>query len=48
VLCDDPELLYAEHPDAYKAIEPVIDGARARRRRNRRLAALLPIVNVKR
>jgi len=46
VLCDDPELLYAEHPDAYKAIEPVIaaleDAGAATR-----LAALLPVVNVK-
>ena len=25
VICDDPDLLYEEHPDAYKAVEPVID-----------------------
>lgn len=24
VLCEDPELLYEEHPDAYKKIEPVV------------------------
>jgi release factor H-coupled RctB family protein len=24
VLCDDPRLLYEEHPDAYKPIEPVV------------------------
>jgi release factor H-coupled RctB family protein len=47
VLCDDPELLYAEHPDAYKAIEPVIDSLE-RAGAARRVAALLPIVNVKR
>ena len=25
VICDDKKLLYEEHPDAYKDIEPVID-----------------------
>jgi hypothetical protein len=29
VICDDPELLYAEHPDAYKDVDPVIDALEA-------------------
>jgi release factor H-coupled RctB family protein len=24
VLCGDPDLLYEEHPDAYKPVEPVV------------------------
>ncbi|MBT9561194.1 MAG: RtcB family protein [Myxococcales bacterium] len=47
VLCDDPELLYAEHPDAYKPIEPVITSLEAAGAA-RRVAALMPVVNVKR
>jgi len=47
VLCDDTSLLYAEHPDAYKAIEPVVaaieDAGAARR-----VAALAPVVTIKR
>ena len=47
VVCDDPELLYAEHPDAYKDIEPVVqaveDAGAARR-----VARLEPRVTVKR
>jgi len=47
VICDDPRLLYAEHPDVYKDIEPVIaslEGAGAARR----VASLLPMLTVKR
>ncbi len=47
VLCDDAELLYAEHPAAYKSIEPVIEslvhGGAARP-----LWRLHPILTVKR
>jgi release factor H-coupled RctB family protein len=46
VLCDDTSLLYAEHPDAYKAIEPVVDSLESAGAA-RRLAALLPVLNVK-
>jgi release factor H-coupled RctB family protein len=28
VLCDDDSLLLAEHPDAYKAVQPIIDSLR--------------------
>lgn len=46
ILCDDTVLMYEEHPDAYKPIEPVIAsledcGAAAR------VAALVPLVTVK-
>jgi release factor H-coupled RctB family protein len=47
VLCDDADLLYEEHPDAYKPIEPVVDSlieaglATA-------VASLSPVVTVKR
>lgn len=47
VMCDDKSLLYAEHPDAYKAIEPVVaalEGAGAATR----AAALTPMVTIKR
>ncbi len=47
VLCDDGELLYAEHPDAYKQIEPVIASLEAVGAA-RRVLSLLPVVNVKR
>lgn len=47
VICDDERLLFAEHPDAYKDIEPVVAsledvGAATR------VAALTPLVTVKR
>lgn len=46
VICDRTELLYEEHPDAYKPIEPVMAslevGGLARR-----VAALLPLLTVK-
>lgn len=47
VICDDPNLLYEEHPDAYKAIEPVIDALETHGAA-RRLLALRPILTVKR
>jgi release factor H-coupled RctB family protein len=47
VLCDEPELLYEEHPDAYKAIEPVI-AALESAGAARRVAALRPLITVKR
>jgi release factor H-coupled RctB family protein len=46
VLCDDKALLYEEHPDAYKAIEPVICALEAHGQATR-VAALAPIVTVK-
>jgi release factor H-coupled RctB family protein len=46
VICDRTELLYEEHPDAYKPIEPVMasleDAGLARR-----VAALVPLLTVK-
>lgn len=46
VLCDDPALLYEEHPDAYKPMEPVVaaleDAGTASR-----VASLVPIMTVK-
>ncbi len=47
VHCDDPELLYEEHPDAYKAVEPVIQALEAARTA-RRVAELLPLFTLKR
>jgi len=46
VVCDDPPLLFEEHPDAYKAIEPVIAALEAHGQATR-VAALTPIVTVK-
>jgi release factor H-coupled RctB family protein len=46
VLCDDPSLLFEEHPDAYKAIEPVIAALEAHGQATR-VADLTPIVTVK-
>ena len=47
VVCDDADLLYEEHPDAYKPIEPVvaslIDAGLATA-----VASLVPVVTVKR
>lgn len=47
VVCDDTDLLYEEHPDAYKPIEPVVaslvDAGLARP-----VASLTPVVTVKR
>lgn len=47
VLYDDPALLYEEHPDAYKAIDPVVDALEAFGAA-RRVAALRPVLTVKR
>ncbi|MBK7537993.1 MAG: RtcB family protein [Myxococcales bacterium] len=46
-ICDDSALLYEEHPDAYKAIEPVIS-ALEQAKLATRVAALTPVVTVKR
>jgi release factor H-coupled RctB family protein len=46
-ICDDPALLFEEHPDAYKAIEPVIGALEAHQLASR-VAALTPLVTVKR
>lgn len=47
VLCDDPSLLYEEHPDAYKDVEPVVDALEAFGAA-RRVAGLRPVLTVKR
>jgi release factor H-coupled RctB family protein len=46
VICDDKHLLFEEHPDAYKAIEPVI-GALEAHRQATRVTDLTPIATVK-
>ncbi|MCW5808796.1 MAG: RtcB family protein, partial [Deltaproteobacteria bacterium] len=46
VLCDEVSLLYEEHPDAYKAIEPVIAALETHALATR-VAALDPIITVK-
>jgi release factor H-coupled RctB family protein len=46
VLCDDPALLFEEHPDAYKPIEPVIAALEAQGQATR-VAALTPLLTVK-
>jgi len=46
VFCDDARLLLAEHPDAYKPIEPVIAALEAADAA-RRVAALVPFANFK-
>lgn len=46
VFCDDAQLLFAEHPDAYKPIEPVIAALEAAEAA-RRVAALVPFANFK-
>jgi release factor H-coupled RctB family protein len=47
VLCDDPQLLWEEHPDTYKAVEPVV-AAIERAGVASRVASMLPEVTVKR
>ncbi|MFT4974631.1 MAG: release factor H-coupled RctB family protein [Myxococcota bacterium] len=47
VICANPSLLYAEHPDAYKAIGPVVDALEVAGAA-RRVAALSPMVTIKR
>jgi release factor H-coupled RctB family protein len=46
VLCDDTTLMYEEHPDAYKPIEPVVASLEAAGAA-RRVAALVPLITVK-
>jgi release factor H-coupled RctB family protein len=46
VLCDDPALLYEEHPDAYKPIEPIIEALEEAGCASR-VAAIVPVVTVK-
>ncbi len=46
-ICDDPILLYEEHPDAYKAIEPVVAALETHQLASR-VAALTPLCTVKR
>jgi release factor H-coupled RctB family protein len=46
VICDRTELLYEEHPDAYKPIEPVMASLEADGLA-RRVAALVPLLTVK-
>ncbi len=46
VICDDPALLFEEHPDAYKPIAPVID-ALEHHHLATRVAALWPVMTVK-
>ena len=45
-ICDDKVLLFEEHPDAYKPIEPVIAALEARHQATR-VAELIPIATVK-
>jgi len=47
VLCDDPDLLFEEHPDAYKPIEPVV-ASLVEAGMAAPVASLIPIVTVKR
>ena len=46
VVCDDKILLFEEHPDAYKAIEPVIAALETHHQATR-VADLTPIITVK-
>jgi release factor H-coupled RctB family protein len=46
VVCDDKDLLFEEHPDAYKAIEPII-AALETHSLAARVAALTPVITVK-
>jgi len=47
LLCEDSDLLFEEHPDAYKAIAPVVAALEAHTLA-RRVASLLPLLTVKR
>jgi release factor H-coupled RctB family protein len=47
VVCDDPSLLFEEHPDAYKPIEPVVESLVEAGLADP-VAALIPVVTVKR
>lgn len=46
VFCDDPQLLFAEHPDAYKPIDPIIAALEAEGCATR-IAALVPFATFK-
>jgi release factor H-coupled RctB family protein len=46
VVCDDGDVLYEEHPDAYKDIAPIIDALVAHATA-RRVAELTPVLTVK-
>jgi len=46
VLCDDTTLMYEEHPDAYKPIEPVIESLEHAEAATR-VASLVPLLTVK-
>ena len=46
VICDDSNLLYEEHPDAYKPIEPVIDSLEQAGLATK-VAAVMPLLTVK-
>ncbi|MEZ4400886.1 MAG: RtcB family protein [Kofleriaceae bacterium] len=46
LICDEPALLFEEHPDAYKAIEPVVAALEAHQLATR-IAALTPVMTVK-
>jgi release factor H-coupled RctB family protein len=46
VLCDDTKLLYEEHPDAYKPIEPVIESL-VLAGLAERVASIEPVMTVK-
>jgi release factor H-coupled RctB family protein len=46
VLCDDSALLYEEHPDAYKPMEPIV-GALENAGTASRVASLVPVMTVK-
>lgn len=46
VICDDTKLLYEEHPDAYKDIEPVIDSL-VQAKLAERIVSIEPLITVK-
>ena len=46
VICDNKDLLYEEHPDAYKPIDPVIASLEAAGAATR-VAELTPVLTVK-
>ena len=46
VVCADPSLLFEEHPDAYKPIEPVVESLVEANLADP-VAALIPVVTVK-
>ncbi len=46
VICDNPKLLFEEHPDAYKPIEPIVAAIEAHGMATR-VAALRPLITVK-